>query len=204
MTQAAAALLDRAIPEAPVSATDRAVADWLRQRRDELAAAPLVRVLGAAGSGAEAVGAALAEMAGRQVETVDVDGELPRRVPDVEVFVFCTAPCGHELAWLERPRRHAAVLVATGADRWPEGNPPGWARGMLALGGPPLDRERLGAGDRFARLLALVQEAERARAAARIAATVIRLDRDCDALGCRDLVEPVAVGLTRLLERPRG
>lgn len=201
-TAAAAALVDRAVPEEPASAAEQAVARWLRTRREELVCPPLVRVVGAAGSGAPVLARALEVEGGRRAECVDVDGPLPRRAPDVEVFVCCTAPCAHELAWLERPRRHSAVLVATGSRRWPDGRPPGWAQAMPALGGPPMDAEQLCSGAAFQQLEALVMEAEQAAAAARIAATVMRLDRDCDALGCRELVEPLAVGLIRLLEVP--
>lgn len=157
-----------------------------------LEAPPRVRIVGGPGAGRGRLAAALESSLDVRCEVVDANGQLPGSVPDVEVFAWCTAPCRHELQWLRRPRRHPAVMVATRADTWAGGDRPAWAEGLVAVG------ECVAGSPGFDRALGLVEEATADVSALRLAVATLRLDRDCDGLGARDVAEALCAELSTL------
>ena len=159
----------------------------------EWESAPLVRIVGGEGAGRARLASALEAAAGVRCEVVDANGPLPRTVPDIEIFAWCTAPCGHEVRWLRRRRRHPAIVVATRADTWPGSQRPQWAEGLVAVG--ECEKGRPG----FDRMCALVEEAAADVPALRVALATLRLDRECDALGVRDATESLCAELSDLV-----
>ncbi|WP_333620107.1 hypothetical protein [Dietzia sp.] len=182
-----------------------------------LRAPVVVRVLGGAGSGHEELASALSASllrrspapsgGGAPIEfaATDVDAACGLEIggvgavssaigangsggatpaPDVEIFAWCTAPCAHELRLLRRPRRHPAFVVATRAEHWKGSGAgtPEWAAGVPAL--------RTGGSIDVA--LGLLRRALLEVPAARVAAALARLERDCLGWSPRDPVERAA------------
>lgn len=200
MTSTVRAAVDRALPAAPTTPADHAFAAWLSAQHPALDAPCAIRVLGAAGSGAPEIAAALDTHPRWAVEAVDSDDPPPPTAPDIEVLCLCTAPCTHELAWLERPRRHPMLLVATRTCRFPADATPAWAANRIHLAGPPWPNSTpLAAEPGFAQLRAVLERLAEQRIQLRAAATLARLDRDCDALGFRAHAEALAVELSPLV-----
>ena len=155
-------------------------------------APPRVRIVGGPGSGRARLAAALESALDVHCEVVDANRQLPATVPDIEVFAWCTAPCRHELQWLRRARRHPAVVVATRADTWIRGESPAWAEGLVAVG------ECVPGRPGFDRVCGLVREAAAEVPGLRVAVATLRLDRDCDGLGARDVAEALCAELSAL------
>lgn len=179
-------------PSPPESPAGSGFAQLLTGIVSEWEKAPLVRIVGGRGTGRARLAAALERAATVRCEVVDADGPLPRTVPDIEVFTWCTAPCRHEIRWLRRRRRHPAIVVATRADTWAGGRRPEWAEGLVALGECAPGRPG------FDHLCRLVDDAAAEVPALRVALATMRLERECDALGARDDAEALCAELCAL------
>lgn len=197
LAAAASALIRRhaaalgAPPRGAISA-DARYGRLLAEIASGLEAPPRVRVVGGPGAGRGRLAAALETALDVRCEVVDANRTLPATVPDIELFAWCTAPCRHELQWLRRPRRHPAVVVATRADTWAGEERPAWAEGLVAVG------ECAPGSTGFDRACSLVDEAAAEVPALRLAVATLRLDRDCDVLGARDVAEALSAELSAL------
>lgn len=80
-------------------------------------APPDLRIRGPVGSGRHALARTLHARRGWRFSVDDIDHVAvdpdPSPAPDVEVVLLCTAPCSHELRWIDRPRLHPMVVVVT-------------------------------------------------------------------------------------------
>jgi hypothetical protein len=155
-------------------------------------APPHVRIIGGSGAGRARLASALEAALDVCCEVVDANAPLPGSAPDIEVFAWCTAPCRHELQWLRRPRRHPAVVVATRADTWAGEGRPAWADGLVAVG------ECVPGKPGFDRVCSLIEQAAAEVPTLRLAVATLRLERDCDSLGVRDVAEALCAELSAL------
>ena len=197
LTAAASAVIRRHAAAVGVSSDGAASASarygrLLAEIASGMEAPPRVRIVGGPGAGRARLAAALTHALDVRCEVVDANRSLPGSVPDIEVFAWCTAPFRHELQWLRRPRRHPAVVVATRADTWVDEERPAWAADLVAVG------ECVPGEPAFDRVCALIEQAAVEVPALRLAVAMLRLDRDCDGLGARDVAEALCAELSAL------
>lgn len=187
------------MPAVSTTNHDVAFAAWLSAQRPFLDAPCTIRVLGAAGTGAADVAAALDQFPQWSAHAVDSDSPLPPCPPDIEVLCLCTAPCTHEAEWLARARRHPMLVIITRTSRWTQETVPPWATDRIHLAGPPWPSGGLVAETGFAHMCTLLDHAHARMEHVRTAVLLARLERDCDTGDFRGHAEALAAELSPLL-----
>ena len=111
-------------------------------------APPDLRIRGPVGSGRHSLARTLHSRRGWRFAVDDIDRVAaaadPPSTPDVEVLLLCTAPCAHELRWIDRPRIHPMLVVVTAEPSGPvPADPSGAGSASARRDRPPWVRGRL-------------------------------------------------------------